>query len=394
LPTEPSLSDSAAVGPPADDTMRKAAKKGSAFYRPELDVLRFFAFFCVFLTHGVRVNLKGGILAHHPALGKAIASLDAAGSYGLPLFFCLSSFLITTLLLIEKGKTGRVALRSFYIRRILRIWPLYFGFLTLMFILGCFWKPGYISVRALLAFFLLSGNWYVIVAGYLADTMTFLWSISVEEQFYLVWPTLVRNLTPRGIQRFCIGLVIVSLCATAALAATHSSVINLWYNSASQMLFFAGGGLLAIRIGLIRQQKSAWKTGGALLTGAACWFIANTVKGYLQTYDLIPPFHALASYLFICLGCAAFLWGFLHMPNAWLRPKIVYLGRISYGLYVFQGIGLIVGGRFFEHYLKGGTWLVVSLAVIIALATLSYEFCEKPFLKLKHRFELVHSRPV
>jgi peptidoglycan/LPS O-acetylase OafA/YrhL len=140
LRTEPPLSGPAAAIPVAG-TAPKAARRDSPLYRPELDVLRFFAFFCVFLTHGVSVNLNHGILEHHPSVGRVVTFLDAAGSYGLPLFFFLSAFLITTLLLLEKQKTGEVHLRRFYLRRILRIWPLYFTFLLFSFALGMFWAP-------------------------------------------------------------------------------------------------------------------------------------------------------------------------------------------------------------------------------------------------------------
>jgi peptidoglycan/LPS O-acetylase OafA/YrhL len=394
LSTEPSLS-TAHLDNLTDQPARaeRDSRQGTAFYRPELDVLRFFAFLCVFLTHGVRVNLKGGVLAHHRALGLAVSFLNSAGSYGLPLFFFLSSFLITTLLLLEKGETGRIHLRSFYIRRVLRIWPLYFGFLTVTYLVGLVWKHGHFSAHALLAFFLISGNWYVIEVGYLAKTMTLLWSISVEEQFYLIWPTCVRSLSPQGIQRFCVFLFFASLSVTALLAASHSTLINIWYNSGAQMIFFAGGGILAVRVGLIRQNKNALQSAAALLVGTGCWLVADAFKWNISNNDLISAVHAVPSYFFMCAGCAAFLWGFLHMPKAALHPKLVYLGRISYGLYVFQGVGLILGSAFIQPYLKGGLWLPFSFVITILLAILSYEFYEKPFLKLKRRFELVHSRP-
>src|SRR3954447_20381062 len=89
------------------------------FYRPELDLLRFFAFFLVFLTHGPRLNDSFWI-------GHLYNRLARTGVYGLSLFFFLSSYLITELLLQERERTGQIHLRAFYLRRILRIWPLYF----------------------------------------------------------------------------------------------------------------------------------------------------------------------------------------------------------------------------------------------------------------------------
>jgi peptidoglycan/LPS O-acetylase OafA/YrhL len=394
LSTKPSLCT------PAPDTTttpssrtEKHSKQSSPFYRPELDVLRLFAFLCVFLTHGIEVNLKRGFFARYPFLAHAIDFLHRIGSYGLPLFFFLSSFLITTLLLLEKGKTGEVHLRSFYIRRILRIWPLYFGFITLAVLAGLLWPRLHFSVHALLGFFLLSGNWYVIAAGALPVTVTFLWSISVEEQFYLIWPTLVRRISPRGIQIFSLVLFVTSLVLIGVLAATHSVFINIWFNSAAQMLFFAGGALLALRVGLTAQQKSAWKCLLWLFTGIAFWIAADTLVGTTTEFATFAAPRAVPCYLCMCLGCASMLWAFLHMPSSWLWSKLVYLGRISYGLYVFQGVALILGREFVQPHMRGGAWLLFSLAFAILMAVPSYEFYEKPFLKLKQRFEFVHSRP-
>src|SRR5437660_1432973 len=104
-----------------------APKKGKVerFYRPELDCLRFFAFFAVFVYH----TLSGEpayYAARHVPLATLLASAASAGRFGVDLFFLLSAFLITELLVREQEQFGKLDLRSFYLRRILRIWPLYF----------------------------------------------------------------------------------------------------------------------------------------------------------------------------------------------------------------------------------------------------------------------------
>src|SRR5215471_4337780 len=107
---------------------------GERIYFPELDGLRFIAFLMVFLFHG---GLTEGMVRQ--AIGRTAArALRENGGYGVQLFFILSGYLITTLLLREEARYGRVALRAFWIRRILRIWPLYY----LLILIGFFVIPG------------------------------------------------------------------------------------------------------------------------------------------------------------------------------------------------------------------------------------------------------------
>src|SRR3954463_14084740 len=95
----------------------------SAFYRPELDALRFFAFFAVFVHHTLPHDPTKYAAQHLPGF---LAVVAGAGAFGVDLFFLLSAYLITSLLLRERRQTGKIAVRAFYLRRILRIWPLYF----------------------------------------------------------------------------------------------------------------------------------------------------------------------------------------------------------------------------------------------------------------------------
>ena len=100
------------------------------YYRPELDVLRLFAFFIVFLSHVVPGDETFFARAHiAPEIAELIIAAAVGGAFGVDLFFALSSFLITSLLLRERNLCGNIDVSRFYVRRILRIWPLYFAFL-------------------------------------------------------------------------------------------------------------------------------------------------------------------------------------------------------------------------------------------------------------------------
>ena len=367
--------------------------KSSRYYRPELDALRFFAFLFVLMRHGVVVDRAGSLQMHHPWIATAITYVQGCGGYGLSLFFFLSSYLITTLLLLELRQTGTVHLRSFYVRRMLRIWPLYFGFLTCMFVLGQFWAPAHFTWHGLMAYFLLSGNWYAIAVATIPETVSFLWSISIEEQFYLVWPTVMRKATPQGVNLFCSGLFMVAVLSILGMAARGYPLKDIWFNSLTESIFFASGGLLAIRYGLQEHTKSGLLSFAYLAGALAAWIGAEILAGPDPINARVSGVTAVAIYLLVAAGCASMLAGFLRLPRFFIRPSLVYLGRISYGLYVFHGLSLLVVPRLFgKHLPHGGAWLLFVVGSVIPMAALSYEYYEKPFLRLKHRFEVVHSR--
>jgi peptidoglycan/LPS O-acetylase OafA/YrhL len=168
--------------------------KPAAFYRPELDALRFFAFFGVFICHTLPAE-QGYYSAHHFPhwAGELLQATSKAGAYGVDLFFLLSSYLITELLLREKDATGRLDVLAFYKRRILRIWPLYFTFIGMAWALTLVDKTQQLSVSYIAAFLLLAGNWISVFQGNPHSVVAPLWSVSIEEQFYLLWPLLVRK---------------------------------------------------------------------------------------------------------------------------------------------------------------------------------------------------------
>jgi peptidoglycan/LPS O-acetylase OafA/YrhL len=389
----PSIADSKTHLEPARRSSTEAQGRPTGrYYRPALDALRFFAFFSVFIAHGVEVNFHAGVLHSHPGIAHAVDFLRYLGGFGLSLFFFLSSFLISTLLLLERERTGTVNLKSFYVRRMLRIWPLYVTYMIAAFLIGRMWLPAWFSGHALLAYFTLSANWFIIVTGTVSTCVQFLWSISVEEQFYLVWPVLLRFLTRRGMHILCVSLIAVSLAGTGVLAATHSSGINLWFNSLSESLFFACGGLLALFVGLKQQPESWWRWLAGVGVCAVCWLSADATGLFDTPNAAVSPARAISFYILAAGGAAALVWGFLHIPRRLILPQLVYLGRISFGLYVFHGMTMLLGRQFIAPWFHGGLWLIPTFALTVVVAALSYEFLEKPFLKLKYRFELVHSR--
>jgi peptidoglycan/LPS O-acetylase OafA/YrhL len=153
--------------------------QAESFYRPGLDVLRALAFLMVFIAHG---------LAWHLNKPTQIGAMARAGEFGVCIFFFLSSYLITELLLREKRDTGTILIPAFYVRRILRIWPLYFAMIAASCLYGLFAPAHAVSIAWTISLLLLFTNWYTAGHGYPPGFLFPLWSISLEEQFYLLWP--------------------------------------------------------------------------------------------------------------------------------------------------------------------------------------------------------------
>lgn len=222
---------------------------GRRFYEPELDVLRFCAFLSVFAYHSFSPDFLYSALL--PRLGTSLASLflDArnAMSFGVCTFFLLSSYLITKLLVLERESTGTISMNNFYIRRVLRIWPLYLAFLLTMWCLGRVGIFTFIETGRLMAFLFFSGNIYSALHGFTPNPILPLWTISIEEQFYMLWPALARNglRTLRAVGWTIIGISVGSIVLLRLFS--HSPVLTVWTSSFVHFQFFAIGSLLAIR---------------------------------------------------------------------------------------------------------------------------------------------------
>src|SRR6266853_3633744 len=130
------------------------------FYRPELDVLRFFAFLGVFIFHAAPRTMDFYNAAGYPHwLSSLLIPMFGAGAYGVDLFFALSAYLITSLLLRERAATGALDLRGFYLRRILRIWPLYLSFVAFAALAALVIPGQRLPAHYVLGYCLLAGNW-------------------------------------------------------------------------------------------------------------------------------------------------------------------------------------------------------------------------------------------
>jgi peptidoglycan/LPS O-acetylase OafA/YrhL len=369
------------------------------FYRPELDVLRFAAFCLVFVHH----HFPSVAGEYNPHLGKwfaiIVSTISAAATYGVDIFLALCSYLITELLLREKERTGTVDVKWFYIRRILRIWPLYFFFLALALGTNGLIPSERVSVKAVIAFLLFSGNWWMMLAWRSVSVINPLWSLSVQEQFYFAWPPLVKNLGERGMLMVAGVMLFVSNTARLAIFLAHvGSERYIKFNTFTRLDPIALGIIAAI---LLRGRSPALSTVRRILLFATCFAVLWAVATYLHSEgDGVEPVHfgSVVGYPLAALGSIGILLSVLASTPPWYAFKpLVYLGRISYGLYVFHLLGLKLADVIGAHAslgalsVKGQGLLGFFLTVVMAM--ISYHALEKPFLRMKERFAHVLSRP-
>lgn len=351
-------------------------------YFPALDGLRFFAFLLVFVHHLPR------------STEPILALLHDQGWVGVHVFLFLSAYLLTAILRAEQNANGTISIRNFYIRRGLRIWPLYFMFCVGAFVLQNFRQPqlstDWFRFGGLMVFLdnIISG-----LRGYNPIPYTaHLWTISLEEQFYLVLPLLLVGLlaTPARLLRglFACWVLFIGVRIFAVLFQAPHPMI--WTS-----VFSADSLLLGTALGAMRPSPPS----------KVFVRITIVILGTVALFSgaLLPPIdkvgtHQVIVYALIAVGAAALTTAALHEPLLGflkVRP-LRYLGKISYGLYVFHFVGIAIGSKV-ATLIGSASWWVGALTAFVAttfLSVLSYELFERQFLKLKQRFESVHSRPI
>jgi peptidoglycan/LPS O-acetylase OafA/YrhL len=364
---------------PAEEPKPRRSPAGR-FYRPELDALRFFAFFLVLVHHG-------------PNFPGPFNVIRGMGAYGLSLFFLLSAYLITELLLREREQTNSVSWRRFFIRRALRIWPLYFGAIAALIVVSIVRHQTYVSRLHLLEMIFFVINWFA-VSTQLGPLTSHLWSISIEEQFYLIWPPIMKF---GGKGAILAASVVLAIMAPVWMLLFSSRGWWLWYDTLVEFLFFAAGALIAIYVRRGVPERSGVSRVLLLALGVAM-FAGATWIGPIGT-DGISGLSLrvdLLGYGMVLAGCVAVFFAALGLAKV---PRwLTYLGKISYGLYVFHVVTLRLSLVILAHLRipKSVDALITdSLAALltIAVAHFSYRYFEKPFLRIKERFAVVQSRP-
>ena len=331
-----------------------------------------------------------------------------SAKFAVSLFFLLSGYLITNLLVMEKELTGKVHLGAFYKRRIARIWPVYYAFTILILLLGSIVHRLQPSAGAVIAFTLFSGNWFLIFGGAgFVGGLGILWSINIEEQFYLVWPLIVRGSARRSLIWVSTCTIIAAYAVLLVLGARGIvSDATLRFNPLVEMQFFAAGALLSV---WLPRDGIRLPVGVRLLLGACglfCWAAGTRFFGNISP-DIVPgiavspvlaQWSPAALYGCVLAGCIALFLSFFGLPGRFIPQPIRWLGKISYGLYVYHQLVLTLVPRWpatWEHKASlAGLRLCLELSIAILVAGLSYHWLERPFLRWKERVTFVPNRRV
>lgn len=373
----------------------------SRYYRPELDALRFCAFLLVFSFHLL------DYVPIDPVRSPFLVHFATIGAFGVSVFFLLSAFLITELLLKELAETSRIHVKAFYLRRILRIWPLYFAAFYGLAVLAHFLpEVGPTTRGSWLAFSFFAGNWYVTRYGWIAGPVDPLWSISVEEQFYILIPLVIAAGKRAGLAIISGVFLFVSYVVIWSYAYHPSpGDSGEWTNSLVQFQFFAAGTLIALALrGRLPRFPIIFRLIGVPLA-LGCWFLALLRFG-VKSWDAHPTESgAILGWLLVLAGCMLFFLAVLGIDGKYVAGWLAYLGRISYGLYVFHSLifhlvfvnsaGLLtrISGAFgWSALLRNLSGLALVLTGTILAAHLSYRFFETPFLRIKQHFSFIQSR--
>jgi peptidoglycan/LPS O-acetylase OafA/YrhL len=350
-------------------------------YLPGLNGIRAIAAIAVVIAH-ITLNLEAFGLDPHlfgTYSDGTPRTLDLAG-YGVSMFFTLSGFLITFLLCKEKEKQ-QVDIKKFYLRRILRIWPIYYAYFAICIIVYMVFNLEY-NLNSIFYYLFYGANIPFIIGG----TLPFLahyWSLGVEEQFYMFWPWLGKLRERKLLIIAC--TIIVVLIATKIILHIFipNTVLELTIHVTRFHCMLIGG------VGAILYYKK-----NKLFIKITTHRLAQLISWVILLLVAINRFHV-ASFLDneILSGITAIIIiGQITTSSIFSLERVFldYLGKISYGIYVVHPLIIF----FFSKILKDITmykevnYLIVYTLIIsttIIVSHMSYEYFEKPFLKLKSR---------
>ncbi len=365
------------------------SNKHTAFYLPGLNGIRGIGIVGVIVSHTVLALNKFGLdntILGITENGKA-RGLDFS-HYAVTMFFVLSGFLITTLLIKEKQLTGTMSVRNFYFRRILRIWPLYYTYLILAVIVLYLDQQVYNTNMLPFYIFLLANIPFVL--GDYIPLLGHYWTLGVEEQFYILFPSIARLDNRKMLRWVIILLCIFMLLKLLSWYLNHIGLYEFPYRFFLLSRF--QGMMLGVVAALLYEQKhniisilsNRWLY-------AASWFcVALSMLNKFHVASLIDHEIMIIATVIIIFEQIQDKPKIINLEN----PVLDLLGRISYGIYVTHLMVIYFLAIIAQYLFPYGivnyftVFITVTLSCVL-VAYLSYKYFERPFLHMKKRFEKV-----
>lgn len=349
-------------------------------YFPDFNGLRFIAFLIVFVSHTFKSESIDGTILH-----DVVEFIKVPGYIGVSFFFTLSGFLISYLLIRENIKLGRINLIQFYKRRILRIWPLYYAVLIVGFLFYPYFASTFISnyseSACLWCYVFFLSNFDNIYNGPpLGIGLGPTWSLSVEEQFYAFWPFIILVLFKANQLKSIIAVLLVIVLLNVLFIIhpfhTFSAIIELFSGALLAFVFIYHRNLFAKLVELSRVKIIL-----LYILGISCIFI------YAEANIFAFRLFFIAFFCFILLEqtlCKNSIFKLRRLKY------IDYLGKISYGLYMWHMHALLIVYAIFKYVsinevLKDYLVIPVSgLCLCIVISHISFKYFELPFLRFKY----------
>jgi peptidoglycan/LPS O-acetylase OafA/YrhL len=362
------------------------------FYFPNLNGVRCIAAMMVIISH-IELNKA------YFQLNNYFQEVKHLGRLGVSLFFVLSGFLITYLLMREKEEKGKIKLSFFYWRRILRIWPLYYFVVLLsLFVLptiSFFQIPNFhldfdTNFQFLLVCFLficfLSN---VIISIKLVPFATQTWSIGTEEQFYLMWPILINEI--KNLKKWFLFIIIfynvLIICINSSLFENvkYIGLIRDYCNMIQ---------IDTLTVGALGAYYFYKKDGFIkIITTDSAFILSISVLIIAIFYDVKIAFFNSSFYALLFIIVILNLVCNKRFLKVLENNFFTYMGKISFGLYMYHQIMIVlcINVLIKLNFMNNIILYIASLITTVLVASLSYEFLEKPFLKMKNKWSVFNT---
>ncbi len=342
---------------------------------------------------GLRFLSILAVVWHHSPNRTGVLSAERFGFLGVDLFFVISGFLIVTLLLREKEESGEISLRAFYMRRSLRIFPLYYGFLLALTV----WYATLGGNSARSSVFFDDLPFYLFyVANWSPVGLGFLWSLAAEEQFYIVWPFLEKTLKRALYPVLAIFILVNLFVAFWRIAiADFLDMPHLAHLEIMQATFTPI--LLGVCLAHLLHTQSGFSWVERIVRSVYAgpfWLLALIGYCFAMPEDISGGPRTIVHLLMVALVGSVVIRTDGKLIPALDWAPVVRVGAVSYGIYIFHPHCLTAGERVVR--LLGFPFpfgeFLIGFAISIIVAEASYRLYESPFLKLKARFSVVGQR--